>query len=214
MQLFSDDDPRPERSEPLPGVVLLPRFALRDEQDVLAGLAMIEAHAPFRHMQTRGGFRMSVAMTNCGDAGWITDRRGYRYENQDPLTAAPWPPMPATWRALAQRASRKAGWENFSPDACLVNRYAVGARMSLHQDRNEADFDQPVVSVSFGLSATFLFGGDVREQRPLRIPLRAGDVIVWGGTARLAYHGVAPLKPGPETPFGECRINLTFRRAR
>jgi len=211
---ISDSDPRPARSEPAPGVVLLPRFAAGDEAVVLAGLAAITSRSPFRHMQTRGGFRMSVAMTTCGAAGWITDRRGYRYDTRDPLTDASWPPMPAAWRALAERAAGEAGGQQFSPDACLVNRYAVGARMSLHQDRNEADFDQPVVSASFGLPATFLFGGLAREQRPLRIPLLAGDVIAWGGPARLAFHGVAPLKAGPATPFGEYRINLTFRRAR
>lgn len=214
MDLFSDHDPRPARSEPLPDVVLLPRFATSSTSDILAGLATIAARSPFRHMQTRGGFRMSVAMTNSGEAGWITDRRGYRYESRDPLTGEPWPAMPVTWRALAERCAHEAGWPTFSPDACLVNRYAVGARMSLHQDRNEADFDQPVVSVSFGLPATFLFGGLTREARPEKIPLRSGDVIVWGGTARLAFHGVAPLKAGPDTPFGPYRINLTFRRAR
>lgn len=164
-------------------------------------------------MVTPGGFRMSVAMTNCGGYGWITDRKGYRYANTDPETGKPWPPIPAVMQALATEAAAQAGFPNFEPDACLINRYAVGARMTLHQDKNEVDFGQPIVSVSLGLPATFQLGGRERTDKASRIRLEHGDVLVWGGPARLLYHGILPLKAGYHPAFGAFRINLTFRRA-
>src|SRR5439155_13479333 len=157
--------------------------------------------------------RMSVAITNCGRAGWVTDRSGYRYDPIDPFTSRPWPAMPAICRSLAVRAALAAGFDGFAPDACLVNRYEPGARLSLHQDRNERDFGQPIVSVSLGLSAVFLFGGQRRNDRPRRVRLESGDVVVWGGPARLTFHGVEPLEDGDDPLTGRCRINLTFLKA-
>jgi alkylated DNA repair protein (DNA oxidative demethylase) len=196
-----------------PGALLLPRFALPWEEAVRRELERICARAPLRRMVTPGGFRMSVAMTCCGAVGWTTDRRGYRYRAADPEGGGAWPDMPPAWSGLAGTAAAAAGYADFAPDSCLINAYEPGARMSLHQDRNEADLSHPVVSASFGLPATFLFGGLVRADRPLRVPLQHGDVVVWGGPARLAFHGIAPLKPGAPTRFGARRINLTFRRA-
>ena len=202
------------QSEPIaPGAVLLHGFA-RTELDALAtAINALAAEAPFRHMITPGGFRMSVAMTNCGRAGWITDRRGYRYDDNDPLTGRPWPAMPEIFLALAARAAIAAGFPDFTPDACLINRYEPGARLTLHQDRNERDFAQPIVSVSLGLPATFLFGGMSRGDRPRRYPLHSGDVAVWGGPARLAFHGIDKLAEGDDALFGRYRFNLTLRRA-
>jgi len=214
MDLFANAEPDGGRIALGPGAVLLRGFARDLADDVRAALEPITARAPFRRMETPGGFRMSVAMTNVGAAGWTTDRRGYRYRAEDPASGEPWPPMPPTWRALAREAAATAGYPAFDPDACLINEYAVGARMSLHQDRNEQDLSQPVVSASFGLPATFLFGSLVRADRPRRVPLHHGDVVVWGGETRLAFHGVAPLRADAPTSFGPRRINLTFRRAR
>ena len=213
MDLFASVDPDGGRVALGPGALLLPGFALLLADAVRDDLARITALSPFRRMETPGGFRMSVAMSNCGAAGWTTDRRGYRYRHEDPLTGARWPAMPASWHALARNAAEAAGYAGFDPDACLINEYAVGARMSLHQDRNERDLAQPVVSASFGLPATFLFGGLARTDRPRRVPLAHGDVVVWGGATRLAFHGVAPLRAGEATDFGARRINLTFRKA-
>jgi len=156
---------------------------------------------------------MSVAMTNCGEVGWVSDRRGYRYQRVDPASGRCWPAMPASWRALAQQAAATAGFARFEPDACLLNCYAPGARLTLHQDRNECDLSAPVVSLSFGLPALFLFGGDRRNDPLRRIPLFHGDVVAWGGRQRLAFHGVAALNEGEHALTGRCRINLTFRRA-
>jgi alkylated DNA repair protein (DNA oxidative demethylase) len=173
----------------------------------------IAVAAPFRHMITPGGFRMSVAMTNCGRAGWVTDRKGYRYETFDPTTGCPWPPMPGSFRDLAASAAEAAGFSGFDPDACLINRYEPGTRLSLHRDENERDLTAPIVSVSLGLPALFLFGGKSRGDRPRRVLLENGDVVVWGGPSRLIYHGVAPLAEGSDSLTGACRINLTFRKA-
>jgi alkylated DNA repair protein (DNA oxidative demethylase) len=204
----------PEKHERIaPGAVLLHGFARSDIETLAAAIAAISAEAPFRHMVTPGGFRMSVAMTNCGHAGWITDRRGYRYGENDPLTGRPWPALPETFRALAARAAAMAGFADFAPDACLVNRYEPGARLTLHQDRNERDFMQPIVSVSLGLPASFLFGGLERSERPRRYALQSGDVAVWGGPARLVFHGVDKLAEGEDGRFGRYRYNLTLRRA-
>jgi alkylated DNA repair protein (DNA oxidative demethylase) len=196
------------------GAVLLRGFVSPIEADLVADLRDIVAQAPFRQMFTPGGHQMSVAMTNCGDLGWVTDRTGYRYDGNDPETGKPWPAMPASFRDLAGRASAAAGFEAFSPDACLINRYQPGARMSLHQDKDEEDFAAPIVSVSLGLPATFLFGGLKRNHKPRRFRLEHGDIVVWGGPARLVYHGVAPLADGEHAVLGRQRINLTFRKAR
>ena len=200
--------------EPLAdGAVLLRGFAEPEAPALMETLRHVLATAPFRHMITPGGHRMSVAMTNCGRAGWVTDRGGYRYDPIDPLTRRPWPSMPAAFRRLAVRAAAAGGFDGFEPDACLINRYEPGARLSLHQDRNERDFAQPIVSVSLGLPAVFLFGGPHRSHRPRRVRLESGDIAVWGGPARLFFHGVEPLDDGDDPLTGHCRINLTFRKA-
>ncbi|HTX05207.1 MAG TPA: DNA oxidative demethylase AlkB [Steroidobacteraceae bacterium] len=191
----------------------LPGFALRWEDALLADIHAIALAAPFRHMLTPGGQRMSVAMTNCGEVGWITDRKGYRYEPLDPETGRRWPPLPEHLARLAAGAAAEAGFAPFRPDACLINRYLPGARMSLHQDRDERDFSAPIVSVSLGLGATFLFGGLKRSERARRLPLAHGDVVVWGGAQRLAYHGVAPVTDGYHPLIGRMRLNLTLRKA-
>jgi DNA oxidative demethylase len=193
--------------------VVLRRFASDAEAELLAALNAVVLLAPFRNMVTPGGYTMSVAMTNCGAAGWVTDLTGYRYTRQDPLSGNPWPPMPAIFLSLATRAAAVAGFESFLPDACLINRYAPGAKLSLHQDKNETDFTAPIVSVSLGLPAKFLFGGRRRNDRVTRVELRHGDVVVWGRAARLAYHGVDTLKDGEDPVTGRCRLNLTFRKA-
>jgi DNA oxidative demethylase len=195
------------------GAVLLRGFADADLIPIFVASQQVIAAAPFRHMVTPGGHRMSVAMTNCGHAGWVTDLSGYRYDVLDPANQRPWPPMPEILLRLAQRAAAQADFRRFQPDSCLINRYEPGARLSLHQDRNERDFGQPIVSLSLGLPAIFLFGGLNRNERPRRIRLESGDVVVWGGAARLAFHGVAPLADGDHPLTGRCRINLTFRKA-
>ena len=195
------------------GAVLLHAHALPFEMALLAALQAITTQSPFRHMTTPGGFVMSVAMTNCGAAGWITDRSGYRYDAIDPQTRQPWPSLPDCFRALAVSAATAAGYPRFVPDACLINRYEVGARLSLHQDKNERDLREPIVSVSLGLPATFQFGGLKRNDPVRKVGLRHGDVVVWGGPSRLFYHGVTELKDGEHDKLGRMRINLTFRRA-
>ena len=184
------------------------------EARVLAAVDEVTRVAPFRHLITPGGLRMSVAMTNCGDWGWWSDHAGYRYTRQDPTTGRNWPAIPPVFAELAASAAANAGFADFAPDACLINRYVPGARLSLHQDKNEADLSQPIVSVSLGLPATFIFGGAQRGDKTQRTSVTHGDIAVWGGPARLNYHGVAPLKPGVDPRVGECRINITFRKAR
>ncbi len=201
------------REELCTGAIVLRGFAVPDETALLAALDDITKTAPLRHMVTPGGFRMSVAMTNCGLYGWVTDRTGYRYDTLDPETGKPWPRMPDVFRKLAQDAAASAGFEGFDPDACLINCYDPGARLSLHQDQDERDFSQPIVSVSLGIPAVFLFGGLQRSDKPVRVPLTHGDVVVWGGPARLRYHGILPLKENQHALLGEHRINLTFRKA-
>lgn len=196
-----------------PGAMILRGFAQPFEERLVAALGQVVERAPFRRMVTPGGHLMSVAMTNCGAAGWITDRTGYRYDGRDPQTGRLWPPMPGVFAHLAVEAAARAGFDGFAPDACLVNRYEPGARLSLHQDRNERDFGAPIVSVSLGLRVIFLFGGMERKDSPRRVPLAHGDVAVWGGPARLRYHGVMPLEEGHHPVMGACRINLTFRKA-
>ena len=196
-----------------PGAVLLRGFAGDVAAQLLADLRCVVAASPFRHLVTPGGYRMSVAMTNCGSLGWVSDRSGYRYDPVDPDSGKPWPAMPAAFLELAKAAALEAGFAGFVPDACLVNRYDPGARLSLHQDRDEHDYRAPIVSVSLGLPAVFLFGGLARTDKTRRVPLLHGDVVVWGGPARLAHHGVRPLEDGDHPATGRCRINLTFRKA-
>jgi alkylated DNA repair protein (DNA oxidative demethylase) len=207
-------DVRPSREAIAEGAVLLRSFVGPLESDLIAALRDIVMEAPFRHMVTPGGHQMSVAMTNCGSVGWVTDRTGYRYDGVDPESGKPWPPMPPSFRALAGQAAAQAGFDGFSPEACLINRYQPGARMSLHQDKDETDFAAPIVSVSLGLPAIFLFGGLKRSDRPRRFRVEHGDIAVWGGPTRLAFHGVAPLADGEHAVMGRQRINLTFRKVR
>jgi len=195
------------------GATLLHGFAAGAAPSLLQAIEDVVAAAPLRHMITPGGYRMSVAMTNCGAAGWVTDRSGYRYDARDPLTGKPWPAMPGIFSDLARRAAAAGGFGDFEPDACLINRYEPGARLTMHQDKNERDYTAPIVSVSLGLPAVFLFGGLRRKDRPQRMRLESGDVAVWGGPTRLAYHGVAPLADGDDPLTGHCRYNLTFRTA-
>jgi alkylated DNA repair protein (DNA oxidative demethylase) len=214
LNLFGDPPRKSQRESLCPGAIVLRGFAIDAEAEILGALRDVTVEAPFRHMVTPGGFRMSVAMTNCGACGWVTDRTGYRYDANDPESAKPWPRMPSALLRLARDAAAEAGFENFAPDSCLINRYEPGARLSMHQDRNERDLSHPIVSVSLGLPAMFLFGGVRRSDRWMRVPLTHGDVVVWGGPARLRYHGVAPLKESDHAVLGRQRINLTFRRAR
>jgi len=193
--------------------VILRGLALPDAPQLMQALAMLESEAPFRHMATPGGRTMSVALTNCGEWGWVSDSRGYRYTRLDPMTDRPWPAMPAIFASLAERAAQAAGFPGFRPDACLVNRYLPGSRMALHQDRNERDFSAPIVSVSLGIPAVFLFGGHSRTDRPGRHPLFHGDVVVWGGEDRLRYHGILPLREAHHPALGSKRINFTLRKA-
>lgn len=195
------------------GACWLRGFALTHESELLAALASVVAAAPLRNMVTPGGFRMSVAMTNCGKLGWVSDERGYRYAAVDPLNGNDWPAMPAAFERVAHDAAAASGFPAFAPDACLVNRYDPGARLTLHQDKNERDFDAPIVSVSLGLPAVFLFGGMSRSTRARRVQLVHGDIVVWGGPARLNFHGVLPVKPGQHALLGAARFNLTFRKA-
>jgi len=195
------------------GVRLLRGFAVPQQEGILAAVQDVSVRAPFRHMITPGGYRMSVAMTNCGALGWVTDRRGYRYQTLDPENGKPWPEMTEVFAKLASKAASKAGFEGFVPDACLINRYEPGAKMSLHQDKDERDFGAPIVSVSLGIPAVFLFGGLKRADKALRVKLTHGDVVVWGGPARLRYHGVMELKEAHHPLVGGYRINLTFRKA-
>ena len=208
-------DPAPGRRTALgPQACVLHGFALADADALLAGIAAIAAQAPFRHLVTPGGHVMQVAMTNCGTHGWCSDRRGYRYDRIDPQSGRPWPPLPPLFLQLAADAAREAGFDGYVPDACLVNRYAPGTRLSLHQDRDEDDRVAPIVSVSLGLPATFLFGGFARGDRTVRVPLQHGDVVAWGGVDRMRFHGVLPVRPGQHETVGAQRLNLTFRKVR
>lgn len=212
--LFSELEPGPQPPQALGnGATLLRNFAAAETVDLVAALGPITKAAPFRHMVTPGGHTMSVAMTNCGEAGWVSDRDGYRYATRDPESGCAWPAMPTIFQDLAARAATAGGFAGFTANSCLINRYEPKARMSLHQDKDEGDFSAPIVSISLGLPATFLFGGMKRSDRPRRFRLENGDVVVWGGPTRMAYHGVAPLAAGESPLTGGVRINLTFRRA-
>jgi alkylated DNA repair protein (DNA oxidative demethylase) len=195
------------------GAVVLRGFVAAHGSELLCAVERIGAAAPFRHLTTPGGYTMSVAMTNCGELGWVSDRSGYRYQRVDPLSGETWPEMPALFRSIAAAAAEEAGYACFSPDACLINRYEPGARLSLHQDRDERRLSEPIVSVSLGLPAVFLFGGLRRNNRPRRMRLEHGDIVVWGGPTRLTFHGVEALDDGVHVATGRCRINLTFRTA-
>lgn len=195
------------------GALLLAGHALTDAEPLWQEICAITAQSPFRQMQTPGGKTMSVAMSNCGDAGWVSDRRGYRYDALDPLTGRTWPAMPDLFVTLASDAAERGGFGRFTPDVCLINRYEIGARMALHQDRDEGNFTAPIVSISLGLPAVFLWGGRQRSDRPRKYALTHGDVVVWGGPSRLNFHGVMPVKAGLHPTLGPFRYNLTFRRA-
>ena len=205
----------PRRNESIvDGAVILRGYVATQARELVSTIALLATQAPWQHMVTPGGFTMSVAMFSCGQFGWVSDQHGYRYQELDPATGNPWPAMPASFATLARDAASVAGYPDFSPDACLVNRYLPGAKMSLHQDRNERDFSQPIVSVSLGVSAIFRFGGAERSDRTKRLRLDNGDVVVWGGPSRLAFHGVDTLAADEHQLTGACRYNLTFRRVR
>ena len=211
--LFAEISPIVETEKLAEGAFLFRRFAAERAASLVQLVSGIAQVSPFRHMVTPGGYRMSVAMTNCGLAGWTTDRQGYRYSKVDPETGRAWQPMPLEFQRLAEKAAARAGFPGFKPDSCLINRYEPGAKLSLHQDRDENSYEFPIVSVSLGLPAKFLFGGLLRTERPRRFPLENGDVVVWGGPARLAFHGVDTLADGEHPLTGRCRLNLTFRKA-
>ena len=212
--LFEDLAPDRATEHLMDGALVIRQFALPNAESLMEGIEKVTSEAPFRHMKTPGGHSMSAAMSCCGNLGWVTDSRGYRYQSEDPESGKPWPAMPAVFRELAISAADTAGFEGFEPDACLINRYQPGAKMGLHQDKDEEDFSQPIVSVSLGLPIVFQFGGLKRSERPMRVPLGHGDVVVWGGPARMRYHGVLTLKAGEHPLTGGYRYNLTFRRAR
>ena len=212
-QLFDNSDSRGSAERLSEGAVLFHGRLLDDAEAIVETIQEINRQAPFRHLVTPGGHKMSVSMTSCGDLGWMSDRKGYRYTASDPRSHRPWPPMPALFTELAGAAAHEAGFSGYQPDACLINRYRPGAKLSLHQDKDEADYDHPVVSFSLGLPATFLWGGFRRKDKPSRLLLEHGDVIVWGGPDRLRYHGIAPLPEGEHPLLGAQRINLTFRKA-
>ena len=213
MDLFDQAELQPTRQEILKDVVLLRAFVLSAEEEILADLANVREATPLRKMVTAGGKPMSVMTASCGGLGWVSDHQGYRYAATDPLTGQPWPAMPASFRHLAQQSAEIAGFPGFEPDSCLINRYAIGAKMGLHQDKDEQDFNQPIVSVSLGVPAVFQIGGHKRSDQALKLPLYHGDVLVWGGESRLRFHGVMPVKAGIHPVLGATRINLTFRKA-
>ena len=212
--LFDGELAEPRDVQLAPGAMLLAGFVRPQDAALIEAVKAIIAHAPFRHLITPGGHRMSVAMTNCGRVGWVSDRTGYRYDAIDPESGKPWLQMPAVFAQVAEQAAAKAGFANFHPDACLINRYEPGAKLTLHQDKDELDLNAPIVSVSLGLPAVFLFGGLNRSDKTARYRLTHGDVVAWGGPARLAYHGVMPLADGEHPLLGSQRINLTFRKTR
>lgn len=212
LDLFSEEAPW---AEPLAeGAVILRRRARDQAASLLMQVEEVAQQNPFQHRITPGGHRMSVAMTNCGALGWSSDARGYQYTGEDNVTGRRWPPMPQAFRLLAQACAQEAGFTGFQPDACLINRYEPGARLSLHQDKDEKDLRQPIVSVSLGLPAVFQFGGFERGDAVQRVLLEHGDVVVWGGPSRLRFHGILPVKAGVHPQAGAFRYNLTFRRAR
>jgi alkylated DNA repair protein (DNA oxidative demethylase) len=214
LELFGTDEPSVRGDEALAsGAAVLRGFACDQAAELIEGIRRVTERAPFRHLVTPGGFTMSVGMTNCGEAGWVSDRTGYRYDPIDPQSGKPWPPMPRAFVQLAQAAAARLNFVPYQPDVCLINRYEPGARLTLHQDRDEKGYVDPIVSVSLGLPAIFQWGGEKRGDRPQRVPLLHGDVVVWGGPSRLRFHGVMPLKDGEHPVLGRQRLNLTFRKA-
>ena len=211
--LFDDSDSQPWIENLTPDIVLLHHFALAEAKQLLKDIHWVLAQAPLQSMFTPGGKAMSVMTSSCGDAGWVTDRRGYRYSSINPASGKSWPAMPERLRKLGEKAANEAGFSHFLPDSCLINYYEPGAKMSLHQDKDEKDFSQPIVSVSLGLPIIFLLGGMQRSDKALRLPLEHGDVLIWGREDRLRFHGVMPLAEGSHEVVGNCRINLTFRKA-
>lgn len=214
LSLFAEEPAAALADETLaPGAAVFRGLAISRAQALLSAVDLIASRSAFRHLVVPGGHTMSVAMTNCGEAGWVSDRSGYRYDPIDPENGQRWPAMPDVFMELAREAAARLGFSPYTPDVCLINRYVPGARLSLHQDRDEKGYVDPIVSISLGLPATFLWGGDKRADRPRRLPLVHGDVVVWGGPSRLRFHGVAPLKDGDHPLLGGKRINLTFRKA-
>jgi alkylated DNA repair protein (DNA oxidative demethylase) len=213
VDLFGSIDQEVRDEKLAPGAGVLRNLATAGAPALLAAIDEVLTQAPLRNMVTPGGLSMSVRMSNCGTLGWISDRRGYRYSALDPQSGQPWPDMPGLFRELAVEAAKRIGFRDFAPDACLINRYEPGMKLSLHQDRDERDFGAPIVSVSLGIPAVFLFGGDSRSDRAQRVPLEHGDVVVWGGPSRLRFHGVLPVKEGLHPMTGRFRYNLTLRRA-
>lgn len=212
--LFDAGPPQLSREPLEEGAVVLRGFAYEDAPRLVREVEEIARAAPFRHLVVPGGRTMSVAMTNCGSLGWVSDRSGYRYDPLDPDSGLPWPAMPALFQSLAVRAAAEAGFPGYAPDACLINRYVAGAKLGLHQDRDEQDAWAPIVSVSLGLPAVFQWGGKHRSDAIRRVRVESGDVVVWGGPARFAYHGVAALKDGEHPLTGATRLNLTFRKVK
>jgi DNA oxidative demethylase len=211
MDLF--ENIQPNKLEVDKDAYYLSGYALTNEKALIIDLHEVLSQASLRQMMTKMGFYTSAAMTNCGQLGWVSDRKGYRYEALNPLTGKSWPAMPVSFFQLAQNAALEAGFSDFKPDACLINQYKVGASMGLHQDKNELDFTQPILSVSLGIPAIFKFGGLSRSDKPIKIRLTHGDIVVWGGDARLNYHGIIPLQPNNHAVLGPYRYNLTFRKA-
>lgn len=210
--LFDFGPPAGSRTPLGPQATVLHGLALPHVDALLRAIEAVTRTSPFRFLTTPGGHVMSVGMTCCGRFGWVSEPRGYRYSELDPLTNVRWPAMPPVFLNLAAAAAAEAGFPDFVPDACLVNRYVPGARLSLHQDRHEKDAWAPIVSVSLGLRATFLFGGMERSDRARRIAVQHGDVAVWGGEDRFRFHGVMPLPRGIHPGLGAQRLNLTFRK--
>ena len=215
MDLFDDLPLAPDalRTPIAPGAVLLRGLGRANDVQLLAAVESVIAELPLRHLQTPGGHTMSIQTTRCGSMGWVSEPGGYRYAPRNPGTRQPWPAMPACFMELAESAAAQAGYADFVPNACLINQYAPGAKLSLHQDKDERDLRAPIVPLSLGLPAVFLFGTPNRKDRAQRHRLVHGDVVVWGGPSRLAYHGVMPLADGEHGLLGRRRINLTFRRA-
>jgi len=213
LDLFADDSEiNPKRVELSEGAVILRGYATDLSDDLIKAIEAILIQAPLRQMQTPNGYTMSVQTTSCGTFGWISDAHGYRYARNDPDSKEPWPAMPQAFLELANSAAKEVGFHKFTPDSCLINSYKAGAKLSLHQDKNERDLNAPIVSISLGLPAIFLFGGNLRSEKPQRHRLEHGDVAVWGGTSRLAFHGIEPLIEGTHPLTGKQRINLTFRK--
>lgn len=211
MDLF--DDQLPKKTRIAEGAYWLRGHALPAADLLWAELRKHFATYPPQQMFTPMGYKMSVRSTSMGDAAWVGTKKGYGYASIDTAINQALPPLPSTFLSLANHAATEAGYNDFTPDSCLINCYDIGSKMGLHQDKDERDFNQPIVSVSLGIPATFLFGGAKRSDKPTQIPLTHGDVVVWGGASRLFYHGVQTIKPNKHPLLGELRCNLTFRKA-